>query len=227
MTHRADRRRGARVALLCALALAGCSEPDPRNDPRLLVLDGIEIRFDELEPYVAFLDSFRPEGGRKTKVMLALTEHVLPLRLARRAFPAEREEQRRRAEALAAVADNVAELERQSALVEHKRRSALTRMKALLPVAMFLFDPLTRGAVSPPIEVPQGWFVVGAFDYQESPIALADHVDALQVGFVTHTSRQWTEWIEAEQQRIGAKATFVHPDYREMMPAWIEPPRNP
>lgn len=216
-----------RLLPLLACAIAACDRQPP-EEPRLLVVDGIEIRRDEVEPFVAFLDSFLPEGGRKTKIARVLDEYLLPLRLAQRAFPAEREQLRARAQALADVAGNVAELEQHSALIETRRRSTLTRTRAMLPIAMRLFDPLQTGAVGPPIEVPQGWFVVGAYDLVTSPgLALEDAVDALQVGFVTHTAVQWREWLEAQKQAIADKVTFVHPDHHGALPAWLRPPRLP
>lgn len=214
--------------LLPFLACVAACTRQPPVESRLLVVDGIEIRLEEVEPFVAFLDSFLPEGGRKTKIARVLDEHLLPLRLAQRAFVAERQELRARAEALAAVAGNVAELEQHAAQIETKRRSTLTRTRAMLPIAMRLFDPLQTGAVGPPIEVPQGWFVAGAYDFIASPgLALEDAVDALQVGFVTHTAVQWREWLAEQKQSIADKVTFVHPDYHGALPSWLRPPRQP
>lgn len=215
------------AATVAALSFAGCGDATPPADPRLLVVDDVEIRLDELDPYVAFLDSYLPEGGRKTKVQHVLEEHVLPLRLAQRAFGPQRAEQRARAEALCAVAGNVAELEQQSRLLPHQHRSTMSRRDARLPVAMFLFDPLRVGAVSPPIELPQGWFVAAAYDLRESPVVYGDMVDALQVGFVTHTAGEWASWYGAERERIATKVTYVHPDYRDAMPSWLQLPRQP
>jgi hypothetical protein len=49
----------------------------------------------------------------------------------------------------------------------------------------------------------------------------------LQVGFVTHTAKDWGTWFAQEQQRIADTCTFVHPDYRDSLPDWIHPPKNP
>lgn len=225
MISRQHLRRIALAAL--AATAAACAEPAPPAEPRILVIDGIEIRFADVEPYAAFVDTFRPETGTKTKILHVIFDYLLPLRVAQRAFPKERAEQRARAVALTSVATNVAELEQHSALIEHKRRSNLNRTKAQLPVAMFLFDPLHVGGVSPPIEVPQGYYVVGAFDLHESPLVLDDHVDALQVGFVTHDAGSWHEFFEAEKRRLADRCTFVHPDYRDSLPDWIRPPKTP
>lgn len=215
------------VALVVAAAVAACGREAPA-ETRLLVLDGIEITLADVEPYVAFYDSFLPEGGRKSKILRALDDHLIPLRLAQRAFPAERERLRAQAEALCSVATNAYELEQQSQQVKDKRRSNLTRSTALLPVAMHVFDPARVGAVSPPIELPHGWFVVGVFDLQPSPgLVLADYVDALQVGFVTHASPLFMSWYLEQQQLLADKATFVHPDFEHAMPPWLRvPPRK-
>jgi hypothetical protein len=222
------RPAGLAAATAAALGLAvACSRAAPAEH-RLLVLDGIEITLADVDPYVAFFDSWLPEGGRKSKVLRALDDLLIPLRLAQRAFPAERAQLRARAEALCSVATNAYELEQQSQQVKDKRRSNLTRSTALLPVAMHVFDPSRVGAVSPPLELPHGWFVVGVFDLQPSPgLVMADYVDALQVGFVTHTSPQFMAWYLEQQQQLADKATFVHPDYEHAMPPWVRvPPRK-
>jgi hypothetical protein len=217
-------RRLACLSAAAAALAAACGGERPAEH-RLLVLDGIEFTLADVEPYVAFHDSFLPEGGRKSKIRRALDEHLIPLRLAQRAFPAERARLRAQAEALCSVATNAYELERQSQMLQDKRRSNLTRSTALLPVAMHIFDPARVGAVSPPLELPHGWFVVGVFDLQTSPgLVMADYVDALQVGFVTHASPQFLAWYRDQQQLLADKATFVHPDFEHAMPPWLRMP---
>lgn len=226
-------RRSVGVALVLvagacvALSLATCREPAAPPVKDLLVVDGITIGLGELEPYVQFLDSYLPEGGRKAKVRRVLEEHVLPLRLAQRAFAAERLEQLRRATDLCAVASNAAELENQSSAIADRARKNVTRAQARLPVALFLFDPQRTGSVSPPIEVPQGFIVAAAWSITEDALAVGDYADALQVAFTTHRADEWIAWVSAEQKRIADKVTFVHPEYREAMPPWLVLPRLP
>lgn len=212
-------------ALLAVLA-AGCSEQPP-PEPRLLVLDGIEVRIDEVEPYVRFLDESVPEGGRKTKIQRVLEEQVLPLKLAQRAFPAERKALRERAEQLRSIATNAYELEQNAAAIKDKRRANFPRLHAKLPVAMFLFKLENLGSVSPAIELPEGFAVVGSFDAKQHQMALEDSVDALEVAFFTHGGTDWRNWLESEQARVADKLTFVHPDYRFALPSWIHPPKQP
>jgi hypothetical protein len=211
-----------------SLALTGCGDDKPADEPRLLVLDGIEFRLADVAPYVQFFDSFLPEGGRKTKVQRVLEEYLIPLRLAQRAFPKERQAQKAIADGLCSVATNVEELERQTVQMKDRLRANMTRTQAQIPVAMFLFDPLRVRAVSEPLELPQGWFVVAAHDLIASPaLQIADYVDALQVGFVTHTSGDFYKWYEAQKVALADKATFVHPDHLTAMPPWIQPPKHP
>lgn len=219
---------GAVLAIaVVGFAVTGCGDEAAKTDC-LLVLDGIEIKLADVEPYVAFFDSFLPEGGRKTKIQRVLDDFLIPLRLAQRAFPAERQAQRARADALRSVAGNVQELEQKTELMKDKRRSNMTRTHAHIPVAMYLFDALQVGGVSDPIELPTGWFVVAAYDFVESPgLKIDDYVDALQVGFVTHTSGEFVAWYEAQKKALGTKATFVHPEYRTAMPPWVQPPKQP
>lgn len=220
--------RGVRCATALAAALLHCScgqaSPSAADDPRLIEVDGITVTFEELQPYVDWLTAYRPELGVRTKYMWALREHVLPLKLARREFAEERAAQRELADGLCSVATNIQELEQRSELVKDKSRSNLTRQSALLPVAMFLFDELTLNAVSPPIELPHGFFVVSAYERFESQLVMADYVDALQVGFITHTAVAWEKYWRAKRQEIGRKVTFLHPDYRDDMPPWLQAP---
>jgi len=223
-----NHRRNSALGAL-ALLLAACGGNAPAPESRLLAVDGIEIALSEVEPYIEFLSSFMPNAGRKTSVQLVLDQYLLPLRLAQRAFPALRAEQRARAEALCSVATNVVELEQcAEGLPPHmKDVRAVRRPHAQLPVAIFLFDQMLQGSVSPPIEVPTGYFVVGCLEMHESQAVLEDYCKALQIGFVTHSRADWEKWIEAEHARVADKVTFVHPDYRDALPTWLKPPKLP
>lgn len=218
----------AALVLASGAAVFACGDDRaPAAETRLLVLDGMTFTLDDVAPYVAFLDSFMPEGGRKTKIQKVLEEHLIPLRLAQRAFPAEREELRKRAADLRSVAGNIEELERHAAQLENKERFDITRLQAQLPAGMFLFDPLKVRSVSDPIELPQGFLIVSAYELHQSPVVVADYVDALEVPFVTHKRRQWRDWYEAQKSALAPTATFVHPDYRTAIPPWIQLPKLP
>ena len=219
-----------RAAAMLALALAACDggaeKKAAADDARLIEIDGVAITFEELQPYFDWLTEFRPGLGERTKYTWAMREHVLPLKIAQREFADERARQRALAEGLCSVATNIKELEQHAALITDKRRSDLTRQSAALPVAMFLFEDLTLNAVSQPIELPHGFFVVGAYDRHEGPLVMADYVDALQVGFITHTALDWHKYWSRKRQEIGSKVTFLHPDYQDDMPDWIQRPTS-
>lgn len=211
-----------------ALLLAGSACTDqPVAETRLLVLDGIEIRLDEVAPYLEFLLDSVPEGGRKTAVQRVLEEHLLPLRLAERAFPQERASARALAETMKQVAGNAAELEQHAAAMPTKRRTNYPRLHARLPVAMFLFRPENLGAVSDVLAMPEGFVLVGSFDLHDSVQALQQSVDAVEVGFFTHDGAGFRDWLAAERTRVAGKLTFVHPDYVFALPDWIKPLQKP
>lgn len=224
MTRRVTTRSALALSALLAVGCAPEQRSSERGDPRLIEVDGISITFEELQPYFDWLTRYRPELGVRTKYVWAMREHVLPLKLAEREFAAQRAEQRALADGLCSVATNINELEQRTQLVSDKSRSNLTRQSAMLPVAMFLFDELTLNAVSQPISLPHGYFVVSAYERHESPLVMADYVDALQVGFITHTALEWQLYWTQKRAEIGAQVTFLHPDYRDDMPDWIQPP---
>ena len=217
------------ATLWLALAGAACGDPPaktkapPAASDVLLRIDGLEITFGEIAPYVKFLEETMPEAGHKTKVQKVLQDFCVPLRLAQRAFAAERRAMRERAANLRSVATNVLELEQQGAQQVIKRRE-VTRGQVDLPIAVFLFDPLNTGGTSDVIEVPRGYVVAAAHELKEAPGAVFDTVDAVQVGFFTQTPGDWETWKQLEQERVADKATYIHPDYREAMPTWVKLP---
>jgi hypothetical protein len=215
-----------RAWLLCGVLLAACDDaPKPDTHPAnlLLTIDGLDITLDEVEQHVKFLDADQPEWATKVKFRRVLEEFTIPLRLAQRAFPEQRAEMRKRAENLRSVADNTAELEQQGAQQVIKRKD-LGRRQVELPVAEFLFNPLLTGSASQPIEVPRGFIVAGAYGLKESAQVINDLVEAVQVGFLTHTPGDWQTWKDNEQLRVADKATYVNPAYRDSMPEWIKLP---
>lgn len=218
------------IVAAAALALAACNKatPAPPKPPtaadRLLTIDGIEITFGEVLPLLDFVTATHPEVGRKTLMQMVLETHTVPLRLAERAFAAERAELKQHAADLRSVATNVVELEAQAVPERIKEHKKYSRMQPELPVSMFLFDPLMTGGVSDPIAVQQGFVVTGAHDYAEMPLRSEDMVEATQVGFFTHTYGAWRDWLATEQQRVADKVTYVHPDYREALPTWCKSP---
>lgn len=216
------------LAAACLLALTACEKQptQPTRDPDLLmVVDGIEVRISELEPFVAFYD-FLPENSRNSKIRRILTDYLLPLRLSQRTFAKEREQLRATAQALTEVATNLAELENHVGDGRLKRRHGeYQRLQLEPPVAIFLFDQLMTGAVSPPIEVPQGYVVVACRGIKQAPLVLEDMCDSVQVAFTTHdTMAAWRIWNDDEMARIAKLVTYLHPDYRDALPPGFEVP---
>lgn len=209
-----------------ALLLAACEKqpPPPAYGPDVvLVVDGLEIRRQEIDRFHAIYASTAPELGRRTIVRHLLENHVLPLRYAQRAFAARRAELLEQARLLTTVATNVVELEQRSEPFFHQRK-AVNRRQIEAPVAEFAFDRERLGSVSEPLEVPKGYIVAGCFDIQESAMVTEDLADLLQVGFLTHTNAEWIEWLRSEYDRTADKVQYVHPDYREALPFWLKLP---
>ncbi len=210
----------------CALALVGCEEQPaaPAYGPDVvLVVDGLEIRRQEIERFHAIHASTAPELGRRTIVRYLLENHVLPLRYAQRAFAAKRAELLEQARLLTTVAGNVVELEQRCEPFFHQRK-LVNRRQIEAPVAEFAFDRERLGSVSGPLEVPKGFVVAGCFDIQESAMVSEDLADLLQVGFLTHTNAEWVAWLRSEFERTADKVSYVHPDYREALPFWLKLP---
>jgi hypothetical protein len=221
------RTRAAAATLVLAFAIAACHRAEPAAaETRLLVIDGMTIPLAEAEPYLEFLDTFVPEFAPKTKLERVLDEHLIPLYLARREFAAERAVERQRAIDLRSVATNAYELEQASKNLPTLLRSKAPRLKLKLPVARYLFDTSQVGGVSEPIELPHGYVLAATFDMNQSALALDDHVDCLQVGFFTQPSVDFLKWYEGQKPRLGDRVTFIHPDHRAAMPAWIRPPKQ-
>lgn len=209
---------------------AAPQDPAPRDEParpgadeRLLEVDGMNVTFGELGPLVAYLDELYPEYSYRSKLRAALDRYWLPVLLARRAFPERRAELQRQASQLAEVADNAYDLEERGADLGGRRSPRpLARKEVELAVAAWLFDPSHIGGVSGPLEVPQGFKVVAAFDLERSTLAADDRVDTFQVPFFTHDMKAFMSWLGTERERVSGKVTYVHPDFTEVLPEWLK-----
>jgi len=214
------------LLLAAAAPLASCGETPaaPQVDPDvILIVDGLQIRRQEVERYAKIHQSTAPELGHKTIERHLLENYVLPLRVAQREFAERRAELRQQAQTLSEVATNVFELEQRGELLFHKRK-LVTRRQIEPPVAEFAFDPEKTGSVSGVLEVPHGFIVAGCYEIQESAIVTEDLADLLQVGFATHTNAEWVEWLRQMQARLADKVTYVHPDHRDCLPTWLKLP---
>jgi hypothetical protein len=217
----------------CVLLALGCNKAaaelpttpkaPPGADDLLMRIDGLDIRFGEVLPYLTVLDTVGPEWSPKVKFRRVLEEFTIPLRLAQRAFAEQRSKLLEQAKALCAVATNYRELEQYATNLSAQRKQ-VSRRSVELPIALFLFDELLMGSVSAPIEVPRGFVVATAHELQAAPMVINDQVDCLQIGFLTHSADEWQSWIANEQVRIASLVEFVHPDFRDHMPHWLRLP---
>lgn len=228
------------LPLLLALlgAVAGCSDPvvpppvagrsalppEPRPTPetRILSVDGIDFTYGEVQPYVDFFDRIYPKWTLASKVRRTLEVYLVPLRFAERDFASERAAALQHAQALAAVAGNVVELEQKGGATAVRKTLIMPQLE--LPLALFLFDRSKTGSTSPPIALPQGFSVVGAFDVVDGAVVGDDLVDAEQVTFFTHQKDDFNEWLTQLRVRLADKVTFVHPDFRNATPDWLKLP---
>jgi len=152
-----------------------------------------------------------------------LEEFTLPLRFAQRDFAERRAELKGLAQTMRRAVGNAAELEA-AAEGADRRREWVVRRDVPIPVSRFLFDPVHVGAASEPIEVPQGFVLAGSFDLEEARLVIEDRCDALQVAFSHFDANTWATWFRDLQQRLKGKTTYVHPDYRDAMPLWLDLP---
>ncbi len=228
-------RSAAFAVLVAASTWQACSKEAPSLPPNeavpaaldptdlLLVVDGVSIRWSDVAPQVAWLDTLAPEYSLRKKIQKVLSDHTIWVQFARRDFPEQRRQQFELAQTLRAACGNVEEL-RKNAEGRPMHQSRLSVGNVGLPVAAFLFDPSRVGAVSDPIEVPAGYLLVGCLDLTRTQVPMEDTCECVQVGFVTHNAPQWREWESATQSRIADRVTFVHPDYRLAMPPWLNLP---
>ncbi|MEY4672309.1 MAG: hypothetical protein RL148_93 [Planctomycetota bacterium] len=223
----------AALAALCTLAACtreaattppvdGTSQP-LAADTLLLTLDGIEFRWGDAAAPIAFYDSVYPQWSLRTKLRKVLEDHLVPLRLAQRAFPELRAEQLQKARAMQSVCGNALELARKAEGMHH-RRGEVGLQVVEVPVAMFLLDRAKLGSVSDPVELPQGYMLCGALDLREGGVVGDDLVDAVQVPFQTHDHPTFRKWLDEQQAALATKASFVHPEYRNAMPVWLKLP---
>ena len=211
----------------CGDAKPAAQQPPARVHPApgdtLLVVDGVTVTFADVAAQVAFLDKMLPEYDERLKIQNTLTQFTLPLLFARREFAEQRRHQLELARTMRLASGNVEELERNSR-DQPVRRGIVTAGEVDLPVAAFLFDATTTGAVSDPIELPQGYVLAGTFDLRVAPQLNRSTCDAMQALFLTHPASQWAAWLGALRDRISTRVTYVHPDYTLAMPPFLKLP---
>ena len=218
------------LSLSCAaLTLGACDHepPEPAHPPGLvLVVDGIEIFESDLEPLLAYAQSVDKRTGRMTVIGGILDHHVLPTKLAQRAFQKERAQQLELAEGLASAIGNGSylDLTNKAKHVSSLSESAVLRHEIPLTLAAWAFEPENVARVSPILESPQGYSLVSTYHLQPGVTRVTDRADICQVSFYTHGPDDFGAWLVETKRTVADKVTFVNPEYRRAIPPWLEIP---
>lgn len=182
----------------------------------------IVVRNEDVEPMLAYLDALDPTMGRKYRFRELLDQHVLPLLLARDAFPTERAKALADASALRSVADNSLELQRKGALAGGEApETPFARNDLPLPVADFAFRPENLGAVSPPIETADGYVLVAPLDFEPGLTPVADRARLFVIRYRTHEPEAFDRWLGPAKAALADRLDDVAPAYRDALPRWV------
>lgn len=225
-----ERRCAALLSALVAIAVPGCDEPNAgaadAPDGLILEIDGLRCWGEELEPLMAYAESVDARIGRNARIATILDGHLIPLKLAQRAFAREREEQRRRAEALAAAIGNGGYPELVARATSTAAGAPLQVMRHDLPLllAAWAFDETRLGTVSPVLETAQGFSLLSTYEITRGVTRTTDRAEVCQVAFFTHDSVAFGEWLAQSKGAVADRVTFLHSDYRGALPAWIKAP---
>ncbi len=228
-------------SLPCLLAL-GCAPDVPEQTrpstevPAALPDEEVVLRIGELSvtagevhAFDDWLNRLDPRIGRETRLKSVLDEFVLPIAAARRAFPELRQVQREAAEALARVVGSggLAQLRETAAgIPDAADLDRVHPTKMPFPVSNFAFNAENVLAVSPPIEVPRGYWIVSTDEYREGLSSTDDRILVFRVPFMTHSEADFNEWWFQTRQELGQQLEFVHPDYKNALPYWVQQPAN-
>ncbi|MGE3880450.1 MAG: hypothetical protein AB7I19_15415 [Planctomycetota bacterium] len=219
------RHRIAAVMLGSIALVHGCAPKSP-NPPA--VDDGVAIELPDLKVAVAelrafddYLDALDPNAGRKLRTRALLERHILPLALARAAFPAVRAEAFERARSLCAVVGNSLELERHGEVLRGERLVEQQRTSLPLAVAAWADDETKIGAVSPPIETPDSIWVCGLIDLHRGLTMSTDRIDLYCVRFPAVAAEDFQVWYAAERERRRHTLIRASNDVLPCLPDWL------
>ncbi len=223
-------RHSLQAALLATLSLAACQDekpPTPAVDQEVaLIVDGISVSRGELEEHLPYFRS-TSNLGRNYILREILTQHLLPLKFAQRDFAAARKEQRQRAEALVKILGqgSYADLLR---LSEHYPNRKLLQAegrqgKFAIPETCWVFDDMNVGGVSPILELPQGFSILGAIAKHPGRTTAYDTVDACVLHFFNLDTEEYAAWRKEAKKSFQGKLSYVHPDYVDALPPGLQP----
>ncbi|MBK8974562.1 MAG: peptidyl-prolyl cis-trans isomerase [Planctomycetes bacterium] len=235
MRSPARRAVGPLVIALCAAwlgALTGCDrEPAAATPaPAVAPAPGVLLQFgpyrvlrEDLEPLDAWLAGFDQTMGRKYRIRELLDQHLLPVAMARVDFATERAALRARAEELCATCGNALELRRRGAIAGgYQPPAPLTRSDLPLAAASWALRVEHIGAVSPPIETPQGFLVLGLEDILPGVTSVLDRAVAMVVPFLQGDLASFDAWLADRKRAMAGQVTYCHPDLEGTLPAWLD-----
>jgi len=229
------------MLLLVAASLTACGDEStnssggPQHDPQpaaeargdvVLIVDGMEITAQEVHAFDESLRAFHPAVGRDTLARHVLTTHVLPLRAAQRAFADERADLAREALAYSqeVQGDGYPGLAATGPMRGGYRAERKPRGNLSLPLQEWAFAKERLYAVSPPLEVPEGFQVAAAYEFHDSISSGTEMVDVYVVPFMVLGRDEFAQWWEAERARLATRCTWVRSDHRHALPTWLQPP---
>ncbi len=219
------RRLSLPLPLLAAACTCGEGPPSPPPEVALEI-DGMRVLASEIAPLCEYLDAVDRHLGRNAKIAAVLDYHVLPLRLAQRAFAAQRRPLLESCTALRRAVDNGA----YPALVAKAGRvrgaTALSVLRTELPLSLasWVFAADSIGQVSPVLETPQGFCLVGVWQVEAGATRTADRAEVFQVPFFTHAPDEFDAWLRREKAAVAGRLSYVHPDYADALPPWLQLP---
>lgn len=218
----------AAVAIVCCVRCGGepaATPTGPRVPGAALEFGEVSIPFEELRVFDEYFEDLDPTIGKKWLARELLTQHCIPLAFARHDFASKRATDREAAQALADVAQNDIELRARlpDYGVEPPERPH-DRSSLPLAIARFAFLDENLGRAFGPIETGRGFTVVSLRDIRRGNTRAADLADLVIVGFPTHDNEDaYRAWWRQTKVRARDTLTWVHPDLRRALPAWLTP----
>lgn len=215
--------RSLRAAVLLA-SLCACDEtpqPAPTAPQRaaIEITGGAWITREELTAFDAYYDALDPTIGLRHRRAVLLERHLLPLALARAAFPALRDQALANARELASVAGNALALQRAGGEV----LGPIARAALPVPFAAWARDQSVIGAVSPVLETPEAVFVVALLEHHPGFTPVGDELVFHVVRFPAHDQPDFAAWLQDERLRRKGGLLHCDPDVLPALPAWLAP----
>lgn len=206
--------------------LPSCSSEQASPPPGVILeIDGLRVTAEDIADFEDYFRELDPIMGRAYRTRELLDQTVLPLLLARRAFAEQRASEKRKAETLREMIGDGGYYElsgRGEPYGGFQPELPFGRNSLPRAVARYAFDDHHLFDVSPPIEVSQGFCLIATRRILRGTTTVEDQVEAYVVPFYTHAGQEFADWYEREKERVGHLVTYVHPDYREVLPPWVK-----